>query len=64
MRRDAELGTVTEGKLADFVLVDGDPTTRIADIRRTWMVVKGGTVYQPDELYAELGVRPARGAAR
>jgi imidazolonepropionase-like amidohydrolase len=60
MRRDAELGSVEAGKLADFVLVDGDPVARISDVRRTWMVVKGGVVYRPDELYAELGVRPAR----
>jgi imidazolonepropionase-like amidohydrolase len=60
MKRDAELGSVEPGKLADFVLVDGDPVARISDVRRTWMVVKGGVVYRPDELYAELGVRPAR----
>ena len=60
MHQDADLGTVAEGKLADFVLVDGDPAARISDIRRTWLVVKGGIVYRPDELYAELGVQPAR----
>ena len=60
MKRDAELGSVREGKLADFVLVDGDPLARISDVRRTWLVVKGGVTYRPDELYAELGMRPAR----
>jgi imidazolonepropionase-like amidohydrolase len=64
MRRERDLGSVAEGKLADFVLVDGDPATRVSDLRRTWLVVKGGVAYRPDELYAELGVAPrAAGAA-
>jgi imidazolonepropionase-like amidohydrolase len=58
MHRDRDLGTVAEGKLADFVLVDGDPTARISDVRRTWLVVKSGVVYRPDELLAEIGVHP------
>lgn len=58
MRRDAEVGSVAPGKLADLILVDGDPTTTIADIRRTVIVVKGGIVYRSADLYAAVGVRP------
>jgi hypothetical protein len=28
------------------------------DIRRTWLVVKNGAIYQPAELHQALGVRP------
>jgi imidazolonepropionase-like amidohydrolase len=49
---------VAVGKLADLVLVDGDPTQHIADIRRTALVVKDGIVYRPSEIYAALGIRP------
>ena len=58
MHHDAERGSIAVGKLADLVLVDGDPTQRISDIRRTSLVVKDGIVYRPAELYGVLGVRP------
>jgi imidazolonepropionase-like amidohydrolase len=58
MKRDAELGSVAPGKLADLILVDGDPARRISDIRRVSLVVKGGTVYDPAALYKAIGVRP------
>ena len=57
--RDKDLGSVTAGKLADFILVDGDPTTRISDIRRVTLTVKGGVIYDPAEIYRTLGVKPA-----
>ena len=41
----ADLGTIEAGKLADLVIVDGDPLTTITDLRRTRRVVKGGVVY-------------------
>jgi len=59
MKRDGELGTIAPGRLADVVLVDGDPTARISDVRRTRLVVKDGVVYEPDRLYAAIGVTPA-----
>ena len=52
------LGSVTPGKLADLVLVDGDPTTHIEDVRHVAMVVKEGTIYFPAELYRAIGVEP------
>ena len=57
-RRDDRLGTVEPGKLADLVLVDGDPTRTISDIRRTRLVVKDGVLYDPDRIFATLGIAP------
>lgn len=57
MKRDRELGRVAPGMLADFVLVDGDPLARVGDVRRTWLVVKGGVLYRPGELLAAVNVR-------
>ncbi|HLX09492.1 MAG TPA: amidohydrolase family protein [Thermoanaerobaculia bacterium] len=59
MKRDQDLGTIAPGKLADLILVDGDPATRIADIRRVVLTVKGGVVYDPADIYRSLGVKPA-----
>ncbi len=58
MSLDKDLGSITPGKLADVVLVDGDPTTNISDIRKTVLVVKDGVLYNSAELYTELGVTP------
>jgi imidazolonepropionase-like amidohydrolase len=60
MKRDQDLGSVAPGKLADFILVDGDPTARISDIRRVVLTVKDGVVYDPATLYQALAVQPIR----
>jgi imidazolonepropionase-like amidohydrolase len=56
--RDDRLGSIGVGKLADLVLVDGDPTRTIGDIRRVRLVVRGGAVFDPDALCREVGIRP------
>lgn len=60
VKRDAELGSVAPGKLADLILVDGDPSTHISDIRRVKTVVKDGVVFQVTDLDRALGVIPAK----
>ena len=59
MKRDKTSGSIAPGKAADLILVDGDPTARITDIRRVVTVIKDGTVYDAAALYAALGVKPA-----
>ena len=56
MKRDADLGSIASGKLADMILVSGDPTTKISDIRNIDTVIKGGAVMYPAELYPAMGV--------
>lgn len=58
MGREKELGSIEVGKLADLVLVDGDPASTISDVRKTSLVVKDGVVYRPTEIYGAIGVRP------
>ena len=50
-------GSITAGKRADLILVDGDPTAHIAAIRRVALVMKEGAVFYPSELYQTLGIR-------
>lgn len=56
--RAQELGSIERGKLADLMLVDGDPSTRLADIRRVALVIQGSVAFAPDELYAAMAIRP------
>jgi hypothetical protein len=55
---DKDLGSIEPGKLADLILVDGDPARSIADIRRTSLVMKNGELYDPAALYRSFGVKP------
>ena len=59
MKKEADRGSLEVGKLADLVLVDGDPSQRMRDLRRMELVMKGGVIYVPDALYGAIGVRPA-----
>jgi imidazolonepropionase-like amidohydrolase len=58
MKRDSELGSIMPGKLADVILVNGDPATRVSDVRKVSVVVKDGVVYQTKEMYEAIGVKP------
>jgi hypothetical protein len=51
-------GSISPGKRADLILVDGDPTADIADIRKVALVLKGDTAYYPSEIFDALGVAP------
>jgi imidazolonepropionase-like amidohydrolase len=56
MKRDNELGSIATGKLADLILVNGDPTANISDVRKIDIVIKGGAIMYPAELYPAMGV--------
>ncbi|MFL6247339.1 MAG: amidohydrolase family protein [Thermoanaerobaculia bacterium] len=56
LKREKDLGTIEPGKLADFILVDGNPLGNMSDIRKVSRVVKDGKVFVPAEIYRELGV--------
>jgi imidazolonepropionase-like amidohydrolase len=58
MKHDTELGSLAPGKLADMVLIDGNPAATISDIRKPVVVVKDGVLYRPSELNTALGIQP------
>lgn len=55
---DQSLGSIAPGKLADFVLLEGDPVQDLSAIRRARLVMKDGVVYFPSELYEAVGIAP------
>jgi imidazolonepropionase-like amidohydrolase len=62
--QDATLGSVEQGKLADFFLVPGDPTKDLKAIKSIAMVVKDGAFYYPAEVYPEFGITPFAAAPK
>ncbi|MBU1618673.1 MAG: amidohydrolase family protein [Gammaproteobacteria bacterium] len=51
-------GQIKVGFDADLLLVDGDPTQNIADIRKLALVITQGKAMVPTDLYRKLGVEP------
>lgn len=51
-----DLGVIAPGKLADMILVDGDPTKEIRDLHKIARVIKGGKVFNPAAIEKALGI--------
>jgi enamidase len=52
--RDARVGSIAAGKQADLVVIDGDPSTTIADVRKVETVFKQGVGFDPAKLIASV----------
>lgn len=46
MRMGTQVGTITRGKLADIIVIDGNPLISMRDLRNVVAVVKDGKVYK------------------
>ncbi|KQZ25907.1 amidohydrolase family protein [Duganella sp. Root1480D1] len=57
-RTSGDRGSIETGKLADLVLVDGDPTRDIQDLRKVSAVITRGQVIYPKEVDEALGIKP------
>ena len=55
VRQDAKTGSVKVGKAADLVLVEGDPSMRIGDLRQTRVVMLDGKLFDADALRKAAG---------
>lgn len=53
MGRISELGSLEKGKFADFLLLKADPLADITHLRRIFRVVKGGILFNPQDLMKE-----------
>ena len=53
MGRLADLGTIEKGKIADLLVVGGDPSADIANLRRVETVVRAGVVRSVADLRAQ-----------
>jgi enamidase len=48
--RDTVIGTLVVGNQADLIVIDGDPSTNIADVRNVHTVFKQGVGFDPTKL--------------
>jgi hypothetical protein len=52
--RADKVGSIAAGKQADLVVIDGDPSARIEDVRKVSLVFKQGVAYDPAKLIASV----------
>ncbi|MCT6698146.1 amidohydrolase family protein [Rheinheimera sp. 4Y26] len=55
---EATKGQIAVGKDADLLLVEGDPTKNIGDIRKLALVITQGKAMYPTDIYQALGIKP------
>jgi imidazolonepropionase-like amidohydrolase len=60
MGANKDRGIIAPGKLADMILVDGDPSKDIRDLDKIATVIKAGNVYDPAAIEKALGITPSR----
>jgi len=53
--QEAKTGSIKVGKTADLALIEGDPSTRISDLRQTRLVVLDGRLLDADALRSAAG---------
>lgn len=58
MKQDKDLGTLETGKIADLILVDGNPLDNISNLRNTRFVIANGRLFDCAELWQSVGFRP------
>jgi hypothetical protein len=54
----SDRGVIAAGKLADMVLIDGDPVRNISDVEKIDVTIKGGKLYDAAKLEQALGILP------
>ena len=62
-----DAGTIEAGKLADLIVVEGDPLANIANLHRVRRVIANGRVFDSGQLLQAASTRPAKptgGASR
>jgi imidazolonepropionase-like amidohydrolase len=52
--RDAQIGTIAVGKQADLMVLNGDPSRAIGDLRKVDIVFRQGVGYDPAKLVASV----------
>jgi imidazolonepropionase-like amidohydrolase len=50
LRRHSRIGTIAKGKQADLIVINGDPSTNIGDIRKVETVFRHGIGFNPVKL--------------
>lgn len=57
LKQEKDLGSIAPGKMADLLLVEGNPDQEISSIRRCRLIVKDGVLYDSARVYEAAGMK-------
>jgi imidazolonepropionase-like amidohydrolase len=57
MKDDRDYGSIAPGKVADLIIVNGKPAERLSELRKIEQVIRGGRLFNVQELKAATGIR-------
>ncbi len=58
MKDEKDYGSIAAGKVADLIIVNGDPASRITDLRKVEGVIRAGRAYEVKALRSALSGAP------
>jgi imidazolonepropionase-like amidohydrolase len=56
MKDDKDYGSLAPGKVADVVIVNGKPAEHVSDLRKVEQVIRGGRLYDIQDLKVATGL--------
>ncbi len=57
LSRDKEYARVAPGYVADLILIDGDPTLRIADLHKVHTALRGDRWFESAKLFEAVSIK-------
>jgi len=58
--KDQQFGSIEAGKVADIIIIDGDPLKQISDIRKVETIIKGQDIYSSRSLFESISIQPLK----
>jgi imidazolonepropionase-like amidohydrolase len=58
--KEKEFGSLEPGKVADIIIINGDPLRQMSDIRRVQTIIKGQEIYESSALYKAISIEPLK----
>lgn len=55
--KSTEYGNIEKGKIADLIIVNGNPIENIEDIRKIEVIIKDNNVYKSKEILKSLSIK-------
>jgi hypothetical protein len=56
MKDDANYGSITAGKVADIIVVNGKPAEHVSELRKVQQVIRGGRLFDAHDLKVATGL--------